>query len=80
MEASVINALIAIAWMSVNGVATLFLDGLGQVFTINGRSLSSGYHGLSHHGNDQNDQGSGAVDTHLECCSLLENTKSEKDC
>ena len=33
-------------------VATLFLDGLGQVFTIDGRALGSGYHGLSHHGND----------------------------
>lgn len=33
-------------------VATLFLDGLGQVFTFDGRRLRSGYHGLSHHGND----------------------------
>ena len=32
-------------------VATLFLDGLGQVFSIDGKALSSGYHGLSHHGN-----------------------------
>jgi hypothetical protein len=33
-------------------VLTLFLDGLGQVFSINGRVLGAGYHGLSHHGND----------------------------
>ncbi len=54
MEASVIMYdLIAIALETgLTRVATLFLDGLGQVFTINGRPLSSGYHGLSHHGND----------------------------
>ncbi len=33
-------------------VISLFLDGLGQVFSIDGRALGSGYHGLSHHGND----------------------------
>ena len=33
-------------------VISLFLDGLGQVFSIDGRSLGSGYHGLSHHGNN----------------------------
>ena len=33
-------------------VLSLFLDGLGQVFSIDGRPLGSGYHGLSHHGND----------------------------
>ncbi len=33
-------------------VASVFLDGLGQVFTIDGHTLRSGYHGLSHHGND----------------------------
>jgi hypothetical protein len=33
-------------------VLSLFLDGLGQVFSIDGRALGSGYHGLSHHGND----------------------------
>ena len=54
MEASVIMYdLIAIALeCGLTRVATLFLDGLGQVFTIKGRPLSSGYHGLSHHGND----------------------------
>lgn len=33
-------------------VLSLFLDGLGQVFSFDGRPLGSGYHGLSHHGND----------------------------
>lgn len=33
-------------------VMTLFIGGLGQVFTIDGRTLQSGYHALSHHGND----------------------------
>ena len=33
-------------------VASLFLHGLGQVFSLDGRQLRSGYHGLSHHGND----------------------------
>ena len=33
-------------------VMTLFLAGLGQVFTIDGYTLQAGYHALSHHGND----------------------------
>ena len=33
-------------------VMTLFLSGMSQVFTIDGKRLKSGYHGLSHHGND----------------------------
>lgn len=33
-------------------VMSMFLDGLGQVFSIDGRALGAGYHGLSHHGND----------------------------
>lgn len=33
-------------------VITFFLPGFSQVFTINGRKLSSGYHSLSHHGNE----------------------------
>ena len=33
-------------------VMTLFLHGLGQVFSFEGEALSAGYHGLSHHGND----------------------------
>ena len=31
-------------------VATMFLAGLGQVFTIDGYTLQTGYHMLSHHG------------------------------
>jgi len=34
-------------------VLTLFIGGLGQVFTIDGRTLQAGYHALSHHGNDR---------------------------
>lgn len=33
-------------------VISLFIGGLGQVFTINGETLQAGYHALSHHGND----------------------------
>ena len=33
-------------------VISLLLPGSGQVFTINGQRLISGYHGLSHHGQD----------------------------
>ena len=33
-------------------VMTFLVPGWSQVFTINGRKLSAGYHGLSHHGND----------------------------
>ncbi|MGB1129836.1 MAG: DUF1552 domain-containing protein, partial [Haloferula sp.] len=33
-------------------VISFFLDGLGQVFSLDGRALGSGYHGLSHHGNN----------------------------
>jgi hypothetical protein len=33
-------------------VITMFLHGLGQVFSLDGRQLVAGYHGLSHHGND----------------------------
>lgn len=33
-------------------VISLFIGGLGQVFTINGKTLKAGYHALSHHGND----------------------------
>jgi hypothetical protein len=33
-------------------VITFGLYGLGQVFTIDGKPLSAGYHALSHHGND----------------------------
>lgn len=33
-------------------VSTLFIAGLGQVFTLDGQTLQAGYHALSHHGND----------------------------
>lgn len=33
-------------------VMSLFIGGLGQVFTIGGETLQAGYHALSHHGND----------------------------
>ncbi len=33
-------------------VMSLFISGLGQVFTIGGETLKAGYHALSHHGND----------------------------
>ena len=33
-------------------VISLFIGGLGQVFTIDGNTLKAGYHALSHHGND----------------------------
>lgn len=33
-------------------VMSLFIDGLGQVFSFDGEPLKAGYHGLSHHGND----------------------------
>jgi hypothetical protein len=33
-------------------VLSFLIDGLGQVFSFDGRPLRSGYHGLSHHGND----------------------------
>ena len=33
-------------------VLTFLIPGWSQVFNIDGRNLSAGYHGLSHHGND----------------------------
>lgn len=33
-------------------VISLNIGGLGQVFTLDGRTLRAGYHALSHHGND----------------------------
>ena len=33
-------------------VISFFLHGLGQVFSFEGKALGSGYHGLSHHGNN----------------------------
>ena len=34
-------------------VITMNIGGLGQVFTLDGRTLRAGYHALSHHGNDE---------------------------
>ena len=34
-------------------VMTMFLAGLGQVFTLDGYTLQAGYHALSHHGQDK---------------------------
>ena len=42
---------LALETESTRGMS-LFIGGLGQVFTINGETLQSGYHALSHHGND----------------------------
>jgi len=33
-------------------VITMNIGGLGQVFTLDGKTLRAGYHALSHHGND----------------------------
>ena len=33
-------------------VLSLYIHGLGQVFSIGGAPLKTGYHGLTHHGND----------------------------
>lgn len=45
--------LIALALQSdTTRVVSFLVPGEGQVFTINGKTLSSGYHALSHHGND----------------------------
>jgi len=33
-------------------VISFLVPGAGQVFSIDGKLLSAGYHGLSHHGND----------------------------
>ena len=50
---SIMYDLIALALTSDSTrVATLLIPGWSQVFTIGGRQLSAGYHGLSHHGND----------------------------
>ncbi|MEM9281837.1 MAG: DUF1552 domain-containing protein [Verrucomicrobiota bacterium] len=45
--------LVAIAFqVDATRVASMYLAGLGQVFTIEGETLRAGYHALSHHGND----------------------------
>ncbi len=61
-------------------VLSLFLDGLGQVFAIEGEILKAGYHALSHHGNDP-----GMIDdlvaierAHIECFAGFLRQLSEK--
>ena len=45
--------LVALAFQTdATRIASMFLAGLGQVFTIDGETLRAGYHALSHHGND----------------------------
>ena len=63
-------------------VATMFLAGLGQVFTIDGETLQAGYHALSHHGNDP-DKIKDLVKVeleHMKCFNrFLEQLKAKKD-
>lgn len=50
---SIMYDLMALALESdTTRVMTFLIPGWSQVFTIGGRPLSAGYHGLSHHGND----------------------------
>ncbi|MEM7478477.1 MAG: DUF1552 domain-containing protein [Planctomycetota bacterium] len=63
-------------------VATLFIAGLGQVFTLDGRTLRAGYHALSHHGNDPDlIRDLVRVETeHIRCFArFLSNLKESKD-
>lgn len=63
-------------------VVTMFLAGLGQVFTINGETLKAGYHALSHHGNDPDKiRELVLVETqHMKCLSnFLSQLKSKTD-
>ncbi|MBA62355.1 MAG: hypothetical protein CMJ76_08305 [Planctomycetaceae bacterium] len=51
---NVMYDLMALALQSDSSrVITMNIGGLGQVFTLDGRTLRAGYHALSHHGNDQ---------------------------
>lgn len=63
-------------------VATMFLAGLGQVFTLDGETLQAGYHALSHHGNDP-DKIRDLVRVereHMKClASFLEKLKTKTD-
>ena len=62
-------------------VLSFFIDGLGQVFSFDGQPLRSGYHGLSHHGNDPEmirDLVS-IESTHMHCLSgFLDQLKEKK--
>lgn len=63
-------------------VASLLLSGAGQTFTIGGRMLQNGYHGLSHHGNDPAKvRDLVAIDTeHMRCLArLLTTLKTRTD-
>jgi len=52
---TIIYDLIALALQSDSTrVVSFLIPGWSQVFTIEGKKLSAGYHGLSHHGNDPN--------------------------
>lgn len=63
-------------------VLSLFLDGLGQVFAIEGEILKAGYHALSHHGNDPEmiDDLVAIERAHLECfAGFLRQLSERKD-
>lgn len=63
-------------------VMSLFIGGLGQVFTIQGETLQAGYHALSHHGNDP-DAISDLIKVeieHMNCLNrFLDQLNSKKD-
>ena len=63
-------------------VLSMFIHGLGQVFSIDGKPLKSGYHGLTHHGNDKvmvNDLVK-IEKTHMKCFNgFLNQLKEKKD-
>jgi hypothetical protein len=61
-------------------VLSLFLDGLGQVFAIEGEILKAGYHALSHHGNDPEmiDDLVAIERAHIECFAGFLRQLSEK--
>lgn len=70
----VMQDLIALALATdATRVASLLLSGAGQTFTIGGRMLQNGYHGLSHHGNDPAKvRDLVAIDTeHMRCLARL---------
>lgn len=79
----VMQDLIALALASdATRVASLLLSGAGQTFTIGGRMLQNGYHGLSHHGNDPAKvRDLVAIDTeHMRCLArLLTTLKTRTD-
>lgn len=63
-------------------VITMKIGGLGQVFTLDGRTLRAGYHALSHHGNDPDKiRDLVRVETeHMKCVArFLENLKTKTD-